>query len=202
MAQRGVPLLALVLAAAAASRLRLPDETHERLQIVFTDAVSAMDNADRGYREAIERTLPRDLAHKMLSAMAAFRECAHQVREAAMHEMREIYRRYNRTWDWIDPLDSAPLLPQGLSHADATRLATIGDRARSQVDGLRAQANESVIGELTADQLKTIRDAKIVRRERFEQTLRAALTQGAGPLEPPDLEKTVDRLAALADGWY
>lgn len=202
MPQRGVPLLALVLAAAAASRLRLSDETQERLQIVFTDAVAALDNADRGYREAIERTLPRDTAHKMLSAMGAFRECAHQVREAAMHEMREIYGRHNRTWDWIDPLDATPVLPQGFSHADATRLATIGDRARSQVDGLRAQANESVVGELSADQTQTIRAAKRERLERFEQTLRAALTQGAGALEPFDLDKSIDHLTALADGWY
>lgn len=202
MTQRGVPLLALVLASAACARLGLPEETLARLQIAFTDAVAATDNADRAYRAAIERTLPHDLAHKMLSAMAAFRECAQQAREAAMHEMREIYKRYNRQWDWIDPLDPTPILPRGLSHADGTRLATIGDRARSQIDTLRTQTNETVVRELSRDQVEALRAAKIDRREHFEQALRAALAGGADPLEQRDLEQTLAHVVSVAEGWY
>lgn len=202
MPGHGVPLLALALAAAASARLRLPDEAHARLQIAFTDAVAELDAADRAYRSSIEHTLPHDLAHKMLSAMAAFRECAHQTREQAVHEMREIYARYNRPWDWLDPLDPAPMLPHGLSHADGTRIATISDRARSQVDTLRTQANESVLHDLTAEHVEAIRAAKTQRRDRFQVILRAALEKGAGALETPDMEKTAAHLVTLADGWY
>lgn len=202
MAQRGVPLLALVMASAASSRLRLPEEAKARLEIAFTDAVAAMDNADRAYRGTIESTLPHELAHTMLSAMASFRECAHQVREAAMHEIREIYRRNNRPWDWLDPLDPSPVLPHGLSHVDGTRVATIGDRARSQVDDLRAQTNESVLKQLSGDQIEAIRAAKIQRRERFEELARNALALSAEPLDDAQLRKTAEHLAAVADGWY
>lgn len=202
MKQHGVPLLALVLASAASSRLRLPQDAQARLEIAFTDAVAAMDNADRAYRGTIEGTLPHETAHTMLSAMASFRESAHQTRESAMHEIRDIYRRNNRPWDWLDPLDPSPVLPHGLSHVDGTRVATIGDRARSQVDALRTQTNENVLKELSGDQIEAIRAAKIQRRERFEQFARAALAQSTIALDDSELRKTAEHLAALADGWY
>lgn len=202
MTQHGVPLLALVLASAASSRLRLPQEAQARLEIAFTDAVEAMDNADRVYRGTIEAALPHAVAHTMLSAMASFRECAHQVREAAMHEIREIYQRNKRPWDWLDPLDPSPVLPHGLSHVDGTRVATIGDRARSQVENLRTQTNENVLKQLSADQIEAIRAAKIQRRERFEEFVRTALAQSAVTLDDSEIRKTAEHLSALADGWY
>ncbi|HET9095636.1 MAG TPA: hypothetical protein VFN37_03155 [Candidatus Baltobacteraceae bacterium] len=202
MREHGVPLLALVLACAASSRLRLQQEVQDRLEIAFTDAVVSMDNADRAYRGTIEGTLPHELARTVLSAMASFRECAHQVREAAMHEIREIYRRNNRPWNWLDPLDPSPVLPHGLSHVDGTRVASVGDRARSQVDNLRRQTNEHVLVELSEEQIEALRQAKIQRRERFEQAVRTALTQGEAALDDSELRKTAEHLAALADGWY
>lgn len=204
MPERGVPLLALALAAAASSRLQLSEETEARLRVAFTDAVAALDNADRTYRAAIESTLPHEIARTMLSAMAAFRECAHQVRESAMHEMREIYRRYNRPWDWLDPLDAYAAAPRGFSHADGTRIATIADRARSQADALRAQANESVAKELSAGQTQALRAAKLRRRETFTPVLREALERGLGcdAVSGTDTDKAVEHLTLLADGWY
>lgn len=202
MTQHGVPLLALVLASAASSRLGLTQEEQARLEISLTSAVAAMDNADRVYRGAIESTLAHDPAHTMLSAMASFRECAQQVRQAAMHEIREIYRRNNRPWDWLDPLDPSPLLPHGLSHVDATRVATIGDRARSQVDGLRTQTNEDVLTHLSAEQIQALRTARVERLERFLQCIRAALAESACVRDDSELRKTAEHLAALADSWY
>lgn len=205
MFERGVPLLALSLASAASARLALAGDAPARLRTAFTEAVAEMDAADREYRNAVERTLPRGPAHTLLSAMASFRETAHQVREAAIREMREIYRRYDRPWDWLDPLDPSMTLPHGLSHADATRLAAIGDRARSQADASRSQANASIADALTGEQTAVLREARVRRRDAFERILSAALERALPPelsASAPEMSKTAERLAQLADGWY
>lgn len=205
MFERGVPLLALALASAACARLRLPSQTEERLRTAFTEAVAELDAADREYRTAIETTLPHSEAHMLLSAMASFREMAHQVREGTTREMREIYARYGRSWDWVDPLDASLALPHGFSHADATRLAAIGDRGRAQVDRLRSQANASVADALTTEQTGTLRAARLHRREAFERIVADALRRAIPPDRTPapeEVTKESERLAQLADGWY
>lgn len=205
MFERGVPLLALSLASAASARLGLSGDAQARLNAAFTEAVAEMDAADLEYRTAIERTLARGPAQTLLTAMASFREMAHQVREAAIREMREIYRRYDRPWDWLDPLDPSMTLPHGFSHADATRLAAIGDRARGQADGLRAQANASVAGALTEQETGVLRAAKLRRRDAFERILAGALERALPPgalASATGTSKAAERLAQLADGWY
>jgi hypothetical protein len=200
---RGVPLLALALAAAAASQLQLDDDAEARLRVSFTQAVSATDAADRVYRAAIEAALPRESAHRMLSTMAAFREMVQQIREAAMRELDEIWRRYNRSYGWFDPLDTYAAPPHGLNHVDATRAATIADRARGQVEALRGQANETVAEALTARQVETLRDDKLRRRQRFRTALQDALREALGaPVEQAQIDALLDRLTLLTEGWY
>ena len=100
-----------------------------------------MDEADRAYRTAIEATLSPDASAAMLSAMASFRARAHDVRENARREIGELYRKYGREYGWFDPLDTYLPPTTGLSHADGTRVATMSDAARSEVDALRARAS-------------------------------------------------------------
>lgn len=203
MASRGVPLLALALAAAAASRLHLDDDAEARLRVSFTQAVSATDAADRAYRAAIESTLPRESAHTMLSTMAAFREMVQQTRESATRELDEIWKRYGKSYGWFDPLDTYAAPTHGLNHADATRAATIADRARGQVDALRAQANEAVAKTLTAQQIEALRQDKLQRRERFRTALSDAAREALGsPVEQPQFDALLDHLTVLAEGWY
>lgn len=205
MAQRGVPLLALTLASAACAQLRLGEHAQARLCTSFTQSVAATDAADRAYRNAVETTLPAPIARTMLSAMAAFRECAHQVRESAVRQMRETYQRYDRPWDWLDPLDANMPLPAGLSHADMTRLAGIADGARAHVDQLRARANDTLIADLSEAQIAELTQAKLRRRELFTDAMREALQ--AVPLaldgvSHDDIEKAAFRLTQLAEEWY
>ena len=203
MSERGVPLLALALAAAASSRLGLNDDAEARLRVAFTEAVAQTDSADRAYRSAIEETLPRDVAHTMLSTIAAFRETAQRTRESAVRELEEIWQRCRRSYGWFDPLDTYAAPAHGLNHADATRAATIADRARAHVDALRAQANEAVLKQLKEDQIETLRAARTQRRERFRAALETAVRDTLGSaLEPARLDALVDQLTTLADGWY
>lgn len=203
MPAHGVPLLALALATAAASRLHLDDDAEARLRVSFTQAVSATDTADRAYRAAIEAALPRESAHTMLSTMAAFREMVQQIRESAMRELDEMWRRYNRTYGWFDPLDTYAAPTHGLNHADATRAATIADRARGQVDALRAQANEAVAKTLTPQQIEALRNDKLRRRERFRTALSDAVREALGSAaEQAQLDALLDHLTTLTEGWY
>jgi hypothetical protein len=204
MIDRALPQLALALAAAASSRLRL-EEHEQELRDVFVPAVAAMDDADRAYRRAIEETLPRESAGEVLSAMAAFRDRVHEVRDRTRREIAELYRRYNRTYGWFDPLDSFMPPPTGLSHADGTRVATIGDGARSEVDGLRAQVNEAVVKRLAPAQINGLIAAKRHRREAFEAALKPAVAAAVAldpTITPAETDKTLYHLTQLADGWY
>lgn len=204
MVDRSLPQLALALAATACFELRL--EQHESaLRESFVPAVAAMDEADRAYRRTIEETLPPEAAGAVLSPMAAFRQRVHELRERTRREIGELYRRYNRSYGWFDPLD--PFMPPaaGLSHADGTRVAAIGDGARAEVEALRKQVNDAAVKGLGLAQINAILGAKRHRRESFEAALRPAL-ESAAALDPTitaaEIDKTVRHLTQLADGWY
>ena len=203
-AQRTPPPLALTLAAVASSRLGHEDHEAE-LARAFVPAVAAMDEADRAYRRAIEATLPPDASAAMLSAMASFRARAHDVRENARREIGELYRKYGREYGWFDPLDVYLPPTTGLSHADGTRVATMSDAARSEVDALRARVNEAVTKRLQPAQLEALVAAKRARRSAFERALKPPL-ELPGTSRPPvpaaAVDKTVDQLTRVADGWY
>lgn len=204
MIDRALPQLALALAATASSALRL--EEHEReLREAFVPAVAALDDADRAYRGAIEAALPREAAGAVLSAMAAFRERAHDVRERARREIGELYRRYDRAYGSFDPLDSFMPPAPGLSHADGTRVAALGDGARAEVDKVRAQVNEAVTKQLAPAQIEALIAAKRRRRTAFEAALKPALALAAAldaTVTPGEIDKTLHHLTQLADGWY
>ncbi len=202
--ERGLPSLALALAAAAASWLRLEDD-ESAFAGTFVSAVAALDEADRAYRRTIQATLSRDRAEAILSAMAAFRERVHHIREQTRREIGDLYRRYDRSYGSFDPLD--PYVPPtvGLSHADGTRVATIADSARSEVDTLRAAVNEDVAKRLDPAQIEALIAAKRARRDAFEAALKRTLDTalGAHPdVNTAEREKTLHQLVRLADGWY
>ncbi len=203
LAERTPPPLALTLAAVTASRLGL--EEHEaEIARGFVPAVAAMDEADRTYREAIETTLSHDASAAMLSAMASFRARAHDVRENARREIGELYRKYGREYGWFDPLDVYLPPTTGLSHADGTRVATMSDTARSEVDALRARVNDAVTRRLQPAELEALVAAKRRRMDAFAEALASAL-QGAvarHATAAAQIDKTTDQLVRLADGWY
>jgi hypothetical protein len=199
-----VPPLALTLAAVASSRLGLEGDEAE-LGRALVPAVAAMDEADRAYRRAIEATLPPDASAAMLSAMASFRARAHEVRENARREIGELYRKYGREYGWFDPLDVYLPPTTGLSHADGTRVATMSDAARSEVDALRVRVNNAVTIRLQPAQLEALVAAKRSRRDSFERALKRVLDAAVAPqavVSAAAVDKTVDQLARLADGWY
>jgi len=199
-----VPPLALTLAAVASSRLGLEGDEAE-LGRALVPAVAAFDEADRAYRRAIESTLSPDARAAMLSAMASFRARAHEVRENARHEIGELYRKYGREYGWFDPLDTYLPPTTGLSHADGTRVATMSDAARSEVAALRARVNETVTARLQPAQLEALVAAKRRRRDAFESALKRAVSAAAvshAAVSASAVDKTVDQLTRLADGWY
>ena len=198
------PLLALALAAAASSWLRLGKDESE-LSDGFIAAVAAMDEADRRYRRAIEDALPAESAASMLSAMAAFREKVHEVREHTRREIDELYRRYNRSYGWLDPLD--PYMPAvgELSHVDGMRVAMIADGGRAEVETLRTRINASVAKRLLPAQIDTLIVAKRRRRDAFEAALKRTLqlAHASHPtISDSEIDKTLYQLTRLADGWY
>jgi hypothetical protein len=141
----------------------------------------------------------------MLSAMASFRARAHEVRESARHEIGELYRKYGRTYGWFDPLDVYLPPTTGLSHADGTRVATMSDAARSEVDALRARVNETVVQRLEPAELEALVAAKRRRGDAFEKAIAAAVQAAIDPhatVAVAEIAKTADQLTRLADGWY
>jgi hypothetical protein len=92
---------------------------------------------------------------------------------------------------------------EGLSHADATRIAGMGDSARGQVDALRKQVNDQVTTRLAPAQIEALIAAKRRRREAFEVALRPALESVVDhAVTREEIEKTLSGLVLLADGWY
>jgi hypothetical protein len=203
-AQRTPPPLALTLAAVTRSGLAL-DAGESELGRAFVPAVAAMDEADRAYRGAIESTLPADASAAMLSAMASFRARAHEVREKTRHEIGELYRKYGRDYGWFDPLDVYVPPTTGLSHADGTRVATMSDAARSEVDALRARVNDVVTKRLQPAQLEALVGAKRRRRAAFESALVRSLDASVArdaTVSAAAIAKIADQLVRLADAWY
>lgn len=197
MFKKPLPPLAQALASAASAQLDR-DEPVEGLAERFRHAVAEMERADRTYRRAVERTLPRESAQSMLAAMDVFRERVRSVRESARSQISEIYRRYNRSYGPLDPLDPSTPFASGLSHVDGTRVAGIADTARSEVESLRSQVNGAVTRQLSAEHVERLIAAKRERRSAFESALKHALERAGIPPAP----KTVYQLCELADGWY
>ena len=204
MTDRAFPPLALALAAAAGSQLRL--EEHEtQLRSGFVAAIVEMDAADAAYRRTIEETLPAQASGAMLSAIAAFREKVQEVRERTLREIGELYRRYNRSYGAFDPLDPNTPPAAGLTHADATRVATISDSGRGAVDSMRAQVNDAVAKRLLPAQIDALLVAKRRRRDTFEAALKTALEAmmpADSTVTASEIDKTAYQLMQLADGWY
>jgi hypothetical protein len=203
-AQR-TPPLALTLAAVASSRLGLNEDDEPELARAFVPVVAAMDEADRAYRRAIETTLSNDASTAMLSAMASFRARAHEVRENARREIGELYRKFGRDYGWFDPLDVYLPPTSGLSHADGTRVATMSDAARAEVNALRARVNDVVTGRLRPAELEALVAAKRDRIDAFATALGNALRLAVArhaTLPVTAIDKTAGELARLADGWY
>ncbi len=198
-----MPVLALALASAAQARFRLRDDGLA-LARSFVSAVSAMDAADRTYRTAIERELPRKVAHALLEAMAGFRAEVVVVRNRARAELSQMYAGSGRTYGPFDPLDTFVPPPIGLSHVDGTRSATIADAARSRVDDMRASVNERIVRELDDAQIALLIAAKRRRLRAFEDAVSSSLLAGlpAGTIGEPEFDRLAVQLAQLADGWY
>jgi hypothetical protein len=193
--------LALTLGAAASSRLRL-EEREPAFRTAFAPSVAAMDDADAAYRQAIEMAAPAH-AGAVLGAMRTFRQRVASIRAQAREAIGEMYHRSGRSYGAFDPLDAYVPPTDGLSHADATRVATMGDAARGQVDALRKQVNDEVLTRLTPAQIEALIAAKRQRRDAFEVALRAAVESVVdSAVTREEVEKTVFALVQLADGWY
>jgi len=163
-----------------------------------------MDDADRAYRTAIERELPRRAAHALLEAMAGFRAEVALERSRARAELARIYAGSDRTYGPFDPLDTFMPSPIGLSHVDGTRSATIADAARSRVDDMRARVNERIARELDDVQIALLIAAKRQRLRAFEEAVSSSLRAGlpVGTIGEPEFDRLAAQLAQLADGWY
>jgi hypothetical protein len=130
---------------------------------------------------------------------------AHEVRENTRHEIGELYRKYGRGYGWFDPLDVYLPPTAGLSHADGTRVATMSDAARAEVDALRARVNGVVTGRLQPAELATLVAAKRRRFDAFATALGSALRDALArraTLPAAAIDKTAGELVRLADGWY
>jgi hypothetical protein len=204
MSTQAGPSLALALAAAASASLRLEDG-EPAFATAFAVTVAALDAADRDYRRSIEQTLPPEAAAALLAAMAAFRERVHEVRERARVAIGALFSRNGLVYGGFDPLDPAMPATTALSHVDGTRVATLADAARSEVETLRAAVNATVVQRLLPAQLEALIAAKRRRREAFEAALNGALEGVLGrrpAVEAAKTDRALYGLAQLADGWY
>lgn len=195
---RALAPLALALAATACAELGGADDA--ALRPAFGAALVALDDADAAYNRAIDEILPPPDAAAMRAAIARFRDQSAAIRERVRVEIGELYRRSGRAYGAFDPLDSYLPPTMGLSHADATRVATRSDAARSEVDALRARANAELMQRTDAAALEALIAAKRERRTRFG----AALATALAPHAPDARERTkvVEHLTLLAEGWY
>jgi hypothetical protein len=177
-------MLARALTALAYARTPIEGD-REALLARLEVAVAMMEDADRAYREAIERILPPDRAREMLLAIAAFRSEISQVRERV---------RSAAVYSDFDPLDTyVPFFPG--SHADAVRAANLGDRAREHVANLRAGVNAQIGALLDPSEVERLMEAKRARNAVFDRAIREAV-----PSEVSD--RLATQLMLLADGWY
>ncbi|MGA3038749.1 MAG: hypothetical protein ABSE64_14855 [Vulcanimicrobiaceae bacterium] len=148
-------------------------------------AVRDLEKADRAYQKAIERTLPRTLAREMLTMIESFRRDVVVVRNQA---------RNSAPYGDFDPLDT--YVPSfGGSHAEATRAANVGDRAREMVEDARSHVNAHILEKLGPSELERLRDAKRKRSAEFERILAKAMPRDVGT-------PMIAQLAQVADGWF
>ncbi len=148
-------------------------------------AVRDLEKADRAYQKTIERTLPRNQAREMLAAMESFRRDVVAIRNQA---------RSSAPYGDFDPLDT--YVPSfGGSHAEATRAANVGDRAREMVEDARSHVNAHILEKLGPSELERLLDAKRRRGAEFERILAKAMPRDVGvPM--------IAHLAQVADGWF
>jgi hypothetical protein len=178
------PLLARSLAALAC--VRVPVEgASDAIAEDFVPAVARMDKADREYRAAIDRLLPRPKAREMLAATASFR--------AEVNELRERTRTEVGYGDF-DPLDIyVPSL--SVSHAQAVRSANIADLARGEVAELRAKVHARIGSLLERTEIERLTEAKRARNAAFDRAIRDVMPPGTS-------DRLATQLMLLADGWY
>jgi len=176
--------LARALVALLYARMPIAEEPEKVLS--RTDrAVRDLEKADRAYQKTIERTLPRTQAREMLAAMEAFRRDVVAIRNSA---------RDSAPYGDFDPLDT--YVPSfGGSHADATRAANVGDRARQMVDDARAHVNAHIVEKLGPGELERLLDAKRRRGAEFERIIAKAMPRDVGT-------PMIAQLAQVADGWF
>jgi len=148
-------------------------------------AVHELAKADRAYQKTIERTLPRTRARELLAAMESFRRDVVAIRNQA---------RNAAPYGDFDPLDT--YVPSfGGSHAEATRAANVGDRARQMVEDARAHVNARIVANLSAGELERLLDAKRKRGAEFERIITKAMPRD---VDPP----VIAQLVQVADGWF
>ncbi|HEY1727646.1 MAG TPA: hypothetical protein VGG22_04655 [Candidatus Baltobacteraceae bacterium] len=181
---RTVSELARALVALLYARLPVGDEPEKVLSRVDR-AVRDLEKADRDYQKTIERTLPRTQAREMLATMEKFRRDVVAIRNQA---------RNSAPYGDFDPLDT--FVPSfGGSHAEATRAANVGDRARQMVDDARAHVNSHVVEKIGPSELQRLLDAKRKRGVDFERIIAKAVPRDVG-------EPMIAQLAQVADGWF
>ena len=147
--------------------------------------VRDLEKADRTYQKTVERTLPRGLAREMLDAMESFRRDVIAIRNQA---------RNSAPYGDFDPLDT--FVPSfGGSHAEATRAANVGDRARQMVDDARAHVNAHIVEKLGPQELERLLEAKRKRGLEFERIIARAMPRDVAP-------PMIAQLAQVADGWF
>jgi hypothetical protein len=176
--------LARALVALLYARLPITEDPAKVLSRIDR-AVRDLEKADRAYQKAIERTLPRTQAREMLAAMESFRRDVVAIRNEA---------RNSAPYGAFDPLDT--YVPSfGGSHAEATRAANVGDRARQMVDDARAHVNSHIVPQLGPTELERLLDAKRKRGAEFERIIAKAMPRDVGA-------PMIAQLAQVADGWF
>jgi len=176
--------LARALAALLHARTPISEDPAKVLSRIDR-AVRDLEKADRAYQKTIERTLPRALARETLDALQSFRRDVVAIRNQA---------RNSAPYGDFDPLDT--YVPSfGGSHAEATRAANVGDRARQMVEDARAHINAHIVEKLSPSELERLLDAKRKRGAEFERIIAKAMPRDVGtPL--------IAQLAQVADGWF
>ena len=87
-----------------------------------------------------------------------------------------------------------------LTHVDATRLASAGDRARQRVAAHRAEANSRIAPLLGDAERAALVAAKTARAVAFRGAVHAAVVPLLG--EAGRVSETIEALASLAGDWY
>lgn len=166
--------------------------------LAWTPTLIALDAADRAYRTAIEKTLGPTDAARVFEAMSTFRAEVAALRERTRTELEEMYARASRSYGDFDPLDSFVPSPAGLAHVDGVRAADLADRAKADVETLRARANERIAPAIGSNAAPIVA-AKRTRNATFAGAIHAVVVP---LLETGPIGKAVESLSQLAASWY